>query len=361
MQKIIRKINGIDILIDPSKPCLIMLSEDQIKQYNISGALSFREILKLIKRDSLMLPLYLTLELTSKCNLDCKFCYIHGKRKNDELSFEVLRPVLDRLIDWGLLGVTLTGGECTLNKDFALIYKYLKSKGVIVTVYTNGVLLKDSVFEMFSELPPKSVEISIYDTYKNCPQPYENALKLRSMNIDVLIKLTVTTETVDLYEEVKSFSEHNRIPFKFDSDIFDLNTDTKQSSYQIPTEQKVLFDRLKYGKTGLKSYKRNCFNCGAGNVSVFINSEFKLGFCSKAKDWFSLYDFSFDEAYLCLNNIVKRFKDVSLCENYHSCKAKEICHMCYARAIICGENIAADKNYCKSLLSYSEKLYDNWR
>ena len=62
MQKIIRKINGIDILIDPSKPCLIMLSEDQIKQYNISGALSFREILKLIKRDSLMLPLYLTLE-----------------------------------------------------------------------------------------------------------------------------------------------------------------------------------------------------------------------------------------------------------------------------------------------------------
>ena len=68
-------------------------------------------------------PLSGTFELTARCNLDCRMCYIH-RRANDaaalrgEWSAGQWLELASRCRDAGTLLLLLTGGEPLLRPDF---------------------------------------------------------------------------------------------------------------------------------------------------------------------------------------------------------------------------------------------------
>ena len=108
-------------------------------------------------------PYVATFELLSKCNFKCIHCYLGVHRQEtDELSFEQVKHIINELKHAGVIQIALTGGECTLRKDFIDIYKYVKENGFIVTVFTNASNVSDELIECFKKYPPFSVEISLY-------------------------------------------------------------------------------------------------------------------------------------------------------------------------------------------------------
>ena len=68
------------------------------------------------------------------------------------------------MYDQGCLLITLTGGEVFLRKDFIEIYKYIKLKGMLVTIFTNISLLTDDIINIFKLYPPIKISISLYGT-----------------------------------------------------------------------------------------------------------------------------------------------------------------------------------------------------
>jgi radical SAM protein with 4Fe4S-binding SPASM domain len=78
-----------------------------------------------------------------------------------ELRFAEWRQIFDDAIDAGMIFASLSGGECLTHPDFDEIYLYLKSKGIIITVLTNGVLL-ESKLELFKNSPPSFIQVSVY-------------------------------------------------------------------------------------------------------------------------------------------------------------------------------------------------------
>src|SRR5512136_2526220 len=78
-----------------------------------------------------LIPFQATLELTHRCNLSCKHCYI-GKSVEDELSLAELRGILDQLAGEGCMYLLLTGGEPLIRKDFFDICYYAKERGFIL-------------------------------------------------------------------------------------------------------------------------------------------------------------------------------------------------------------------------------------
>ena len=60
-------------------------------------------------------PLDSTIELTHRCPMDCRMCYLH--RISRELSTDELKKVLDQLAREGCLFLLLTGGEPFLRED----------------------------------------------------------------------------------------------------------------------------------------------------------------------------------------------------------------------------------------------------
>ena len=112
--------------------------------------MNFTEYKKQIIKDAKQTksPVIGQFELTPRCNLDCKMCYVHNQDSNklakQELSTEKWKEIFDQAFDAGLMFATLTGGECTLRNDFKELYLYLWYKGVSITVLTNGTLIDDS-------------------------------------------------------------------------------------------------------------------------------------------------------------------------------------------------------------------------
>ena len=86
--------------------------------------------------DEKFIPLWGAFELTSRCPLDCKMCYVH-KKENDceakslEKSTEWWINLTEEAKNAGMFMLLLTGGEPLLRKDFEEIYLNAKKSGML--------------------------------------------------------------------------------------------------------------------------------------------------------------------------------------------------------------------------------------
>lgn len=111
-------------------------------------------------------PISTTFEITSRCNFDCKMCYIHTSDCNrcaeNELSTEQWIDIARQARDAGTVFALITGGEPLLRRDFSRIYSAIKEMGMLVSVNTNGSLVKGEIAELFKQNPPVRLNISLY-------------------------------------------------------------------------------------------------------------------------------------------------------------------------------------------------------
>jgi len=101
-------------------------------------------------------------EITERCNLQCRHCYL-GDKSSARLSLAEKKAVINAVESSGAMWLQITGGEPLLDKDFSEVYEYAHSRGILITVSTNGTLLdrKDGQ-ETLSCLKPYRVSVSVY-------------------------------------------------------------------------------------------------------------------------------------------------------------------------------------------------------
>lgn len=162
-------------------------------------------------------PYVATFELTPKCNFRCIHCYLGTHRDiNDTLTYNDVIHILDELKIAGVIQLALTGGECTLRKDFVDIYKYAKKNGFVVTVFSNASNITEEIVEVFKEYPPFSVEISLYgasdNTYEiitgvRCfDKVIENLNRLHREGINLSIKAPLMKQNIHDETKLKTIS-----------------------------------------------------------------------------------------------------------------------------------------------------------
>ena len=106
-------------------------------------------------------------ELTPLCNFDCKMCYVHLTKGQMEREAKLLTTqqwidIMGQAVDAGLMHADLTGGECLSYPGFREVYLYLRSRGVEVSVLTNGQLITEEMADFFAQYPPSVVQITVY-------------------------------------------------------------------------------------------------------------------------------------------------------------------------------------------------------
>ncbi|MFH1606045.1 MAG: radical SAM protein [Nanoarchaeota archaeon] len=92
-------------------------------------------------------PLNVAYFITNKCNSNCEYCD-HRTKAGSELSFEQIKKVVDQFHKLGTIRLNLIGGEPLLRKDIGKVIDYIKSKGIMVHLYTNGLLIKNRIHEL---------------------------------------------------------------------------------------------------------------------------------------------------------------------------------------------------------------------
>ncbi len=272
--------------------------------------LSDGEYLRLLsqKAEEQSIPLLSSIELTERCNLQCVHCYLGDQqaiqRKRDrELSTEQWKGILDQIAAIGCLRLTLTGGDPLLRVDFAEIYSHARKLGLMVTVLTNGTLIEDSLIELFAELPPYKVEVTLYGaratTYEaitGVPGSFERCLagieRLRACNVALSLKTVLLRANQHEFLQIGELGRRlgNR-QFRHDLEIqAGLRGDRLPLSARLDPDRAVEVEfsspevieawrRFYRVRQGVEVHSRRLYQCGAATRSFHIDPYGQLNPC----------------------------------------------------------------------------------
>lgn len=182
------------------------------------------------------IPLAGGIELTHRCNLACRHCYVNlsaadVEARRQEMSTEEVFSVIEELASLGTMKLTLTGGEPLLRPDFMDIYRHASRQGILVSVYTNATLITPRVVALWREFPPAKVEITQYgasretynevvDTGGNPHRTFHRGIELlRDAGIRFSMKAIAMKSNVHEVADMRRFADDLGVDFKFDTVI----------------------------------------------------------------------------------------------------------------------------------------------
>lgn len=339
-------------------------------------------------------PVSGTFELTSRCNLDCRMCYIHS-RANDAKAIKAEKDTawwLDKLNaaqEAGALTLLITGGEPFLRPDFCKIYSACKDAGLLVSVNTNATLLTDEILDTLTAQKPLRVNVSLYgmsdESYQSlCGQSgmfsraTENILRMKRRGIPMRLNYTVTEHNIDDAAALYAFSQEHQIPVQAATYTFPAvracefgACENERVSPELAAEYQYRWDKLANppqwhreraakAREALRQTQvaEDCSRCRGGLSSWWISWDGKIYACSMLNGISAnLDEIPFEEAW---EKIKEQAKQMILPRECRICPKKPFCEACPAGCM--AENSSFDKSpsyLCRKTDAYLRLLVEN--
>lgn len=171
------------------------------------------------------IPLNTLFELTYRCNLRCRHCYVDDPG-GSELSTSEVKGVLDQLADAGSLFLTLSGGEVLLREDWFEICQYARQKNFALRLFTNGTLIDRETAKKLADLGLVDIGLSLYgatasthEQVTTVPGSFARAVSalklLREAGVKTVVKFLLMKHNVEEYNDVRMLSERLGATFSF--------------------------------------------------------------------------------------------------------------------------------------------------
>ncbi|MBI4509781.1 MAG: radical SAM protein [Deltaproteobacteria bacterium] len=130
-------------------------------------------------------PLMVHLFVTRRCNLACGYCY-EADRTSDPVPIADLKRHIDHLHRLRAVLVTITGGEPLLHPQIVDLVAYVRSRGQVPVMNTNGYLLTEERVRALDNAGLYALQISV-DTLR------PNSITRKSL-VPLLPKLRMLSE-----------------------------------------------------------------------------------------------------------------------------------------------------------------------
>ncbi len=316
------------------------------------------------------IPLIGQFELTSRCNLQCKMCYVCNSA-NDKVAISKERSatewisIVEAARDAGMLYLLFTGGEVFLRQDFKEIYEEVSMMGLNVMVYTNGTLITPEIAKWLGPTPPSKVEVTLYgassETYeKVCgnPQGFNQAIRgidlLLTEGIGLKIRTTVVKGNASDFDKIAEIADSRGVELG----IVDYISPRRDGYRTYPEGERLAPKELaayiknvddyfiRNENTGLEGIKPNrekgkpikntesalelsTFFCEAGRCAFWITWDGRMTPCGlmNQPEVFP-FENGFSDSWVELG---KKCLEIPICEECSSCSLRENCICCPAR------------------------------
>ena len=203
-------------------------------------------------------PTRVQFELTYRCNIHCVPCYTdpfntptHLRR---ELSVEEMLRIFDELANAGALWMTMTGGEAFVHPQFRQIYKEAKRRGFIISLYSNGTTITESLADFLAADPPFTIDVSCHgataETFETVTQvpgsfrPFQEGIR-RLLDRRLPLKIKTKAMTVNRHElpGIRTLVEGLGLDFNLYTTIHPrLNGDLSSTQYRLSPSEIVELD-----------------------------------------------------------------------------------------------------------------------
>jgi radical SAM protein with 4Fe4S-binding SPASM domain len=307
------------------------------------------------KIERLRIPFSGGIALTHRCNLHCLHCYAREKpnpqdNSAPELSTGQWKKIIDDLREAGCLYLLLTGGEPLLRDDFADLYSYTKRKGLLITLFTNGTLITGQMADLFRELPPWQIEISLYgadaathDRITGVPGSFTRSLQgveeLAARKIKFTLKSILMTLNAHEFPAIEKIAQSYGVDFRMDSSIFpSLAGDRSVLDLRVAPEQAIaneFADPKMVGKWRdflnrfhAAAEGEDLYACSAGTTTFHIDPYGHLYPCLMVRKLrYSLLHGTFQQGW---NEVLSGINETKSDANFkcRGCRQKLLCGFC---------------------------------
>ena len=308
------------------------------------------------------IPVNGTVEVTRRCPQNCVHCYNNlpmGGREAQlrELTYEEHCRILDEMTEAGCLWLLYTGGEIFARGDFLDIYTYAKKKGLLITLFTNGVLITPEIADYLSIWRPFSIEITLYGctskTYEEItriPGSYKQCMRgirlLLDRGLPLKLKTMAITINRDEIWDMKRFVQHELgLKFKFDA-MINPRLDASKGPLDVRLKPEEIVGLDLQDPERVAEWKRfadrfngpvqapdcwdNAYHCGGGVSAFAIDPYGKMSICLLSRDeTYDLRKGNFREGWESFLSKVRQ-KKVKRLTKCVSCEIKAMCGMCPA-------------------------------
>jgi len=169
------------------------------------------------------IPLLVVWNITRKCNLKCKHCYISAdeSRARDELSTEEAKKVIDSLLKVNTGVLLFSGGEPLLRPDIWELAEYAREKGLRCGLSTNGTVISEDVAEKIKSCGLIYAGISIdgnrqvHDGFRGAgsfDRAWEGLRNCKKAGLPVGVRFTVNKYNYQSLAEVLDMVVEEKVP-----------------------------------------------------------------------------------------------------------------------------------------------------
>lgn len=223
------------------------------------------------------IPISGTFELTPRCNLQCRMCYVRMteaemKPYGSELTASQWISLGQQAHEAGMLFLLLTGGEPFLRPDFSQIYEAMYQLGLSISINTNGTMLSEKNRLLLEKKPPAQLNVTLYgpeaSTYQSLcgsAAAFTNTMNTlrwaRDLGILLNVNATVTPWNMEQISRLEALAEQENFRLRL-------------TFYNFPPtrrEQKGEFSRLPPEEVGRMIARREYRLQGGDKISLWAN------------------------------------------------------------------------------------------
>ncbi len=322
-------------------------------------------------------PFTCVLELTHLCNFKCPHCYLPTNRYHG-LEYNRFKKLVDIINEFNFFIINITGGEPLTHPYFCDIYTYIKERGLITTLLTNGYLINQRIVDLLKNYPPHSVEISLYgsnsDEYlrntgvtNGFQTVMSNIHLLLKNNINTVIKTVLTNYNINnIYNYIKVANRFG-LELKVGVDIYpQINGNKNPLKYraiprsicQFETQTKELDNINEHIAKAEKRYIHKNIHCSSGLNSFLIDPQGTIALCNWMRLDINIFSDKFEKLWLKLQEIRKELEIYAKKSKCMSCNYRGICTWCPVYAYLENKQYTKPIQYFCDLAKERNKFFN---
>ena len=319
-------------------------------------------------------PIHMSIELTSRCNFKCKYCYRSAEVASSDNQTQFTLPgqeilqILGKMSKGGVSVIELTGGEPLLHPDILEIIDYCGKNFTLCALLTNGTYVTEEIAQALENAGNFLIGISldgpneeIVDElagYRGAYKKICNSFRiLAEHNLLARAGMTVIPENIDYIEDTLLLAKECRVSAFTASTIMMMG---RASEMELKQEHLCRFVRnmaelsekypdilLQTGAKG-KEFAEKRGNCGAGYQGFAIGPNGDVRACLVNCQKWSVIGNLLSEDYETVFSSpkIKRFRNLRWPqpEDCGDCEMAWYCGNCAMRGI---ETALTKKPDCK--------------
>lgn len=344
------------------------------------------------------LPLEGNVDLTYRCNNNCRHCWLrlgeNSSEKKKELAFPDWKRIADEARLHGCQNWVISGGEPMLHPDFTEIFDYLTSKSITYSLNTNGTLITPEIARLMKRKGSKMIALygadyKVHDKITKIPGSFDALMKGISLLKDSGAGFTVQVVPMKdsrfqldkMFALAGSLSPSYRVGYSwlYYSSSGSAGKNKEIEAQRLSPEQVVELNppspgyesKLKLAYCSQNLMEKNQTDnkifekCISGRDSFHIDPYGKMTFCSFVKDPSLRYDLmngNFKEAW---DVFIPSLADKVLggeeyLNNCGSCEKKEDCYWCGVYSYLEHRRFSAPVKYLCDIAEETGKYKRDW-